>query len=154
MIWADVFEKFKNNEGKFKASMIDDVQVMLNLYEAAHLAINGEDILDEAIVFTTTHLKSMVSHASPNLAEQINHALKLPLRKAPPRLEARYFLDVCSRGDMHDKSLIKFAKLDFNLLQAAHQKEVSDMTRYDLILTKKKKSFSCHYFNVSITKSR
>ena len=134
--------------------MIDDVQVMLSLYEAAHLAINGEDILDEAIVFTTTHLKSMVSHASPNLAEQINHALKLPLRKAPPRLEARYFLDVCSRGDMHDKSLIKFAKLDFNLLQAAHQKEVSDMTRYDLILTKKKKSFSCHYFNVSITKSR
>ncbi|KAK9209547.1 hypothetical protein WN944_001914 [Citrus x changshan-huyou] len=128
-ISCDVFEKFKNNEGKFKASMIDDVQVMLSLYEAAHLAINGEDILDEAIVFTTTHLKSMVSHASPNLAEQINHALKLPLRKAPPRLEARYFLDVCSRGDMHDKSLIKFAKLDFNLLQAAHQKEVSDMTR-------------------------
>ncbi|KAK9212520.1 hypothetical protein WN943_001902 [Citrus x changshan-huyou] len=127
---GDVFEKFKNNEGKFKASMINDVQVMLSLYEAAHLAINGEDILDEAIVFTTTHLKSMVSHASPNLAEQINHALKLPLRKALPRLEARYFLDVCSRGDMHDKSLLKFAKLDFNLLQAAHQKEVSDMTRW------------------------
>ncbi|KAL9441455.1 hypothetical protein AB3S75_020029 [Citrus x aurantiifolia] len=129
-ISCDVFEKFKNNEGKFKASMIDDVQVMLSLYEAAHLAINGEDILDEAIVFTTTHLKSIVSHASPNLAEQINHALKLPLRKALPRLEARYFLDVCSRGDMHDKSLLKFAKLDFNLLQAAHQKEVSDMTRW------------------------
>ncbi|KAH9651323.1 alpha-humulene/(-)-(E)-beta-caryophyllene synthase [Citrus sinensis] len=129
-ISCDVFEKFKNNEGKFKASMINDVQVMLSLYEAAHLAINGEDILDEAIVFTTTHLKSMVSHASPNLAEQINHALKLPLRKALPRLEARYFLDVCSRGDMHDKSLLKFAKLDFNLLQAAHQKEVSDMTRW------------------------
>ncbi|KAH9803305.1 alpha-humulene/(-)-(E)-beta-caryophyllene synthase [Citrus sinensis] len=129
-ISCDVFEKFKNNEGKFKASMINDVQVMLSLYEAAHLAINGEDILDEAIVFTTTHLKSMVSHASPNLAEQINHALKLPLRKALPRLEARYFLDVCSRGDRHDKSLLKFAKLDFNLLQAAHQKEVSDMTRW------------------------
>lgn len=129
-ISCDVFEKFKNNEGKFKASMIDDVQVMLSLYEAAHLAINGEDILDEAIVFTTTHLKSMVSHASPNLAEQINHALKLPLRKALPRLEARYFLDVYSRGDMHDKSLLKFAKLDFNLLQATHQKEVSDMTRW------------------------
>ncbi|KAH9803307.1 alpha-humulene/(-)-(E)-beta-caryophyllene synthase [Citrus sinensis] len=131
-ISCDVFEKFKNNEGKFKASMINDVQVMLSLYEAAHLAINGEDILDEAIVFTTTHLKSMVSHASPNLAEQINHALKLPLRKALPRLEARYFLDVCSRGDRHDKSLLKFAKLDFNLLQAAHQKEVSDMTRWDI----------------------
>ncbi|GAY33715.1 hypothetical protein CUMW_284360, partial [Citrus unshiu] len=60
---CDVFEKFKDDDGKFKASLTNDVEGMLSLYEVAHLAIPGEDILDEAIVFTTTHLKSMVSNS-------------------------------------------------------------------------------------------
>ncbi|XP_024037583.1 beta-cubebene synthase-like [Citrus clementina] len=57
----DVFEKSKDDadEARFKASLMNDVQGMLNLFEAAYLAIHREDILDEAIVFTTTHLKSM-----------------------------------------------------------------------------------------------
>lgn len=45
-----MFEKFKDDEGKFKASMINNVRGMLSLYEAAHLAVHGEEILDEAIV--------------------------------------------------------------------------------------------------------
>lgn len=58
-----MFEKSKDDadEVRFKASLMNDVQGMLNLFEAAYLAIHREDILDEAIVFTTTHLKSMVS---------------------------------------------------------------------------------------------
>nr|UJH94380.1 bergamotene/farnesene synthase [Zanthoxylum ailanthoides] len=141
-VLSDVFEKFKDGEGKFKASMMNDVQGMLSLYEAAYLAIHGEDILDEAITFTTTHLKSILAthHViSPNLAEQINHALYHPLRKSLPRIEARYFLDVYSKDDLHDKTLLKFAKLDFNKVQAAHQKELSDSIRWwrDLDFTTK-----------------
>ncbi|XP_024033604.1 (E)-beta-farnesene synthase-like [Citrus clementina] len=134
-ISCDVFEKFKDDEGKFKESLINDIRGMLSLYEAAYLAIRGEDILDEAIVFTTTHLKSVISvsdhsHVNSNLAEQIRHSLQIPLRKAAARLEARYFLDIYSRDDLHDETLLKFAKLDFNILQAAHQKEASIMTRW------------------------
>nr|ADR71055.1 Tps2-1 [Clausena lansium]QCQ77669.1 alpha-santalene synthase [Yarrowia lipolytica] len=131
-ISCDVFEKFKDDDGKFKASLMNDVQGMLSLYEAAHLAIHGEDILDEAIVFTTTHLKSTVSNSPVNstFAEQIRHSLRVPLRKAVPRLESRYFLDIYSRDDLHDKTLLNFAKLDFNILQAMHQKEASEMTRW------------------------
>ncbi|KAJ4718978.1 Valencene synthase [Melia azedarach] len=84
-ISCDVFEKFKDEESKFKATLISDIQGLLSLYEAAHLAIHGEDILDEAIAFATTYLKSAVSHVCPNLAEQINHALYRPLRKTLPR---------------------------------------------------------------------
>ncbi|KAH9651341.1 alpha-humulene/(-)-(E)-beta-caryophyllene synthase [Citrus sinensis] len=92
-ISCDVFEKFKDDEGKFKESLINDIRGMLSLYEAAYLAIRGEDILDEAIVFTTTHLKSVISvsdhsHVNSNLAEQIRHSLQIPLRKAAARLEA------------------------------------------------------------------
>ncbi|XP_031277679.1 (E)-beta-farnesene synthase-like [Pistacia vera] len=122
-----VFEKFKDDEGKFKASLINDVPGMLNLYEAAHFAIHGEDSLDEALTFTTTHLKSMVSCASPHPAKQINHALNCPLRKGLPRLEARFFISVYSRDDLQNKTLLKFAKLDFNMLQAMYQKDLKDM---------------------------
>ncbi|KDO46373.1 hypothetical protein CISIN_1g024780mg [Citrus sinensis] len=120
---CDVFEKFKDDEGKFKASLVKDVQGILSLYEAGHLAIRGEDILDEAIAFTRTHLKSMVSDdvCPNNLAEQINHALDCPLRRALPRVETRFFLSVYPRVDKHDKTLLKFAKLDFNLVQRIHQ---------------------------------
>ncbi|KAJ4718981.1 Valencene synthase [Melia azedarach] len=60
-ISCGVFEKFKDEESKFKATLISDVQGLLSLYEAAHLAIPGEDILDEAITFATTHLKGHVA---------------------------------------------------------------------------------------------
>jgi hypothetical protein len=35
---------------------------MLSLYEATHLRVHGEAILDEALVFTATHLESIASH--------------------------------------------------------------------------------------------
>ncbi|KAE7997877.1 hypothetical protein FH972_002473 [Carpinus fangiana] len=63
-----MFTKFKNNKGNFKESLINDVQGMLSLYEAAHLRGHGEDILDEALVFTAIHLESVASHLSPPLA--------------------------------------------------------------------------------------
>ncbi|KAJ4718969.1 Terpene synthase [Melia azedarach] len=126
---SDVFEKFKDEESKFKATLISDVQGLLSLYEAAHLAIRGEDILDEAIAFTTIHLKSAVSYVCPNLAEQINHALHRPLCKTLPRLDTLYFLSFYPRDDSYNKTLLKFAKLDFNMLQATHRKELSVITR-------------------------
>ncbi|GAY68945.1 hypothetical protein CUMW_268120 [Citrus unshiu] len=118
-ISCDVLEKFKDDEGRFKSSLINDVQGMLSLYEAAYMATRGEDILDEAIAFTTTHLKSLVAqdHVTPKLAEQINHALYRPLRKTLPRLEARYFMSMInSTSDhLHNKTLLNFAKFSLRI---------------------------------------
>ncbi|XP_044495847.1 (E)-beta-farnesene synthase-like [Mangifera indica] len=127
---CDVFTKFKDDDGKFKSSMMDDVQGMLNLYEAAHFAIHGEDILDEALAFTTTHLKSMKPRVSPELVEEINHTLRFPIRKSVPRIEARFFMSTYPRDDSHDKTLLKFAKLDYNILRVSHQKQLSEILRW------------------------
>ena len=40
-------------ETLIKANLISDVMGMLSLYEAAHLGIHEEGILDEALAFTT-----------------------------------------------------------------------------------------------------
>ena len=136
-----MFNKFKDNQaGKFKESLIDDVAGMLCLYEAAYLGIPEEDILDEAIAFTTSHLELMVtddqviSHDHHDhqdhhhLVEEINHAMNRPIRKGLPRLEARYYINIYSGDESHNQILLNFAKLDFNMLQVQHQKELSNIT--------------------------
>jgi len=44
---TDVFFQFKDKVGKFKESIVNDVQGMLSLYEAFQLRFHGEEILEE-----------------------------------------------------------------------------------------------------------
>ncbi|KAG2683859.1 hypothetical protein I3760_10G053000 [Carya illinoinensis] len=130
---CDIFNEFKDERGDFKASLISDVNGMLSLYEAAYLGFRGEDILDEALVFTTTHLESLVSHdikVASNLQKKITHALNRPIRKGLPRLEAIHYISIYQEEDSHNKTLLNFAKLDFNVVQAQHQKEVCNITKW------------------------
>ncbi|KAG2677979.1 hypothetical protein I3760_12G121600 [Carya illinoinensis] len=90
---SDVFKKFKDSKGNFKESLIDDVQGILCLYEASHMRVHGEDILDEALDFTTACLEPMLNaDSNPFVAAQVSRALQRPLRKCLPRLEARHYL--------------------------------------------------------------
>ena len=126
---ADLFNNFKDGDGKFKKSLSSDVRGMLSLYEAAHFRVHGEDVLDEALAFTTTHLIQSAARDSSNpLAEQVVHALNQPILKGLPRLEARQYFPIYQSDGSHNKALLKLAKLDFNLLQKLHQKELSDIS--------------------------
>ena len=124
-----MFKKFKDNEGKFKESLVHDIQGMLSLYEASHLRGHEEEILDEALIFTTTHLKSLASSFSSPLSQQVNHSLKHPIRKSMPRREARRYLSVYEQDESHSKALLALAKLDFNQLQLLYKKELAELTR-------------------------
>ena len=57
IVHVEIFNKFKDNGGKFIESLVTDTWGMLSLYEACHLSIRGENILDEVLAFTVTHLK-------------------------------------------------------------------------------------------------
>ncbi|KAL4619514.1 hypothetical protein ACB092_06G084500 [Castanea dentata] len=108
---SDIFIKFKDNEGNFKESLV-------------------HDIVDEALKFTTTFLKSVVTNLNPPLATQVNRALKRPIRKCLQRVEARHYLSTYHKNASYNKVLLKFAKLDFNILQKQHQKELSHISRW------------------------
>ena len=61
--------RFKYENGSFKKCLINnDVEGLQGWYEAAHLRVQGEEILDEALAFTTTHLKVLVQHLNYPLA--------------------------------------------------------------------------------------
>ncbi|CAH2040870.1 unnamed protein product [Thlaspi arvense] len=82
---------FQDKDGKFKESLTADVRGMLSLYQASYLGVKGEDILDEALCFTTTHLQCLAVWANP-LSAEVTHALNQPIRMGFTRLEARHFM--------------------------------------------------------------
>lgn len=130
---VELLNKFKNSDGSFKESVASDVRGMLSLYEASFLCLPGEEILEEALVFTHSHLESMVTVnpiKCPILLEKVSHALKQPIRKGLERVEARYFISVYEQDPSHNRVLLNFAKLDFNILQKVHQKELSHIARF------------------------
>nr|XP_048328534.1 (-)-germacrene D synthase-like [Ziziphus jujuba var. spinosa] len=126
----DVFNKFKDGDGEFKASLTIDVPAMLSLYEAAHLRMHGEEILDEALVFTTIHLQLELSNMNSDLAGKVTFALNRSIRKNIPRSETRHYISFYPKENSHNKTLLKLAQLDFNILQALHQKEVANLSRW------------------------
>ena len=127
---AGIFNKFKDSKnGGFKESLIADVPGMLSFYEATHLRVHGEDILEEALVFTTKHLESATTHVSYQLAEQIAQALERPLRKSLERLCARRFMSIYQDEASHNEALLKLAKSDFNLVQSLHKQKLSEIIR-------------------------
>ncbi|XP_058100966.1 (-)-germacrene D synthase-like [Magnolia sinica] len=127
---SDVFRNFKDEDGNFKETLRSDVRGMLSLYEAAYLGIQGEDILDEAIVFTSGHLKTIVDHLHPPLVAKVRRALELPLHKRIPRLESRYYISLYQEDESHNDVLLELARLDFNCLQSLHQRELRDLSRW------------------------
>ena len=125
-----MFNKFRDIDENFKPSLAKDVRGMLSLYEATHLRVHGEYILDEALAFATSHLESIATHQiSSPLAEQVKHALFQPIHKGVQRLEARHYISIYREESSHNEALLTFAKLDFNKLQKLHQKELSDISR-------------------------
>ncbi|PKI66074.1 hypothetical protein CRG98_013569 [Punica granatum] len=116
------------------------VRGLLCLYEASHLRVHGEDVLEEALAFTRTHLERFIEEYSDVddarnrneslLAAQVGHALRQCLRKGLTRLEARHYISVYEQEDSHIEVLLTLAKLDFNLLQKLHQKELNDILRW------------------------
>ncbi|KAG9444304.1 hypothetical protein H6P81_015644 [Aristolochia fimbriata] len=129
----DVFSKFMDHQGKFKETLITtDPNGMLSLYEAAFLDTHGDAILDEALAFTKKQLRLAVEagRLEPPLEAMVKHALELPLRRRIHRLEARHYISLYEKQDGHSPKLLELAKLDYNLVQTLHQKELQDISRW------------------------
>ncbi|KAK2631659.1 hypothetical protein EUGRSUZ_L02618 [Eucalyptus grandis] len=91
----------------------------------------SDDILNDALTFTITHLESIDKRkVSPNLEKQVSHALNHPIRKGLPRLEVRRYIQFYQEEPSHNEVLLSLAKLDFNSLQGQHRKELGNLTRW------------------------
>lgn len=127
---ADIFERFRDHNGNFKATLGRDVKGMLSLYEASFLSYEGEEILDEAKAFSYFHLRvhNELDRRSI-LSEQVSHALELPLHRRIQRMEARWYIDAYAKRKDANRVLLDAARLDFNVVQSTLQKDLQEMSR-------------------------
>ncbi|XP_024994640.1 (E)-beta-farnesene synthase-like [Cynara cardunculus var. scolymus] len=125
-------EIFKNHMDEKGNLFSNDVQSMLALYEASYMRVEGEKVLDDALEFTKTHLAIIAKDPScdSSLRTQIQDALRQPLRKRLPRLEAVRYIPIYQQQSSHNQILLKLAKLDFNMLQTMHKKELSEICKW------------------------
>ncbi|XP_028808371.1 tricyclene synthase TPS4, chloroplastic-like [Neltuma alba] len=129
----DIFESFKDQNRNFNACHSSDVKGLLSLYEAAFLGYRGEHILEEAKVFTTTHLSDMLKEIISNdhlWGQAIRHALDLPLHRRTRRLEARWYIEAHGKRKIADKVLLEAAILDFNIVQSTLQRDLQEMSSW------------------------
>ncbi|KAJ9557478.1 hypothetical protein OSB04_012092 [Centaurea solstitialis] len=129
----DVFNNYMNKEGAFKESLTYDVQALLDLYEAAYMRVEGEVILDDALVYTRTRLDNLSKghlHGINIDSTKIQEALKQPIVKRLPRLEALRYMPFYQQEANHNVYLLKLAKLGFNILQSLHKKELNQLSKW------------------------
>ncbi|XP_071722488.1 terpene synthase 10-like [Rutidosis leptorrhynchoides] len=132
-VLPDVFNGFIDVNGKFKCSLCDDTEGILSLYEASHLLVEGENILEDARLFATKHLQEYAKQSSDNnayLSSLVNHALELPLDWKIERAEARWFIDIYEKKIGMNPVFLQLAKLDFNLVQAKHQEDLKQASTW------------------------
>ncbi|PIA50806.1 hypothetical protein AQUCO_01200217v1 [Aquilegia coerulea] len=122
-----VFKKFKTEKGEFHANLVSDVRGMLSLFEASYLGFHGENIMDDAMAFTTKHLNSMVTCLSTPLRLQVQHSLTMPPQRSVERVVARNYISVYQQDMSRKELLFEFAKMDYNAVQMLHRKEISEV---------------------------
>ncbi|KAF9616465.1 hypothetical protein IFM89_029762 [Coptis chinensis] len=124
------FEKFKNEDGRFKEYLSRDTKGILSFYEASHQFLHGEDLFDETKKFTYRCLESLKGHTNIDQAMLVQHSLETPLHWRMLRLESRNYIDVYERYDNKNLVLLELAKLDFNLVQSVHQTDLIELSRW------------------------
>uniref|UniRef100_A0A0E0GMM3 Terpene synthase N-terminal domain-containing protein n=1 Tax=Oryza nivara TaxID=4536 RepID=A0A0E0GMM3_ORYNI len=129
LVSADVFDKFKDSTGCFRESLSTDARGLLSLYNAAHLAMPGEEAaLDDAIAFSRRSLKSLQGKLGSPMAEQVSRALDIPLARAPKLLETMRYITEYEREEAHDGVVLELARLDFELIRPLYLKELKTLS--------------------------
>ncbi|RLN36423.1 (E)-beta-farnesene synthase-like [Panicum miliaceum] len=123
---SDVFVKFRDEQGNFSTS--NDVKCLLALYDAAHLRTRGEEILDNAMAFTKSRLQSMMKTLDPELAAEVEYTLETSSYRRVERVEARRYISLYEKKVTRNDTILEFAKLDYNILQALYCEELKALT--------------------------
>ncbi|XP_031119892.1 vetispiradiene synthase 3-like [Ipomoea triloba] len=155
-ISSGIFDNFQEN-GKFKDTLSNNVEGLLNLYEASHVIGHNDNNLKDAYTFSRNHLEVVVLQLKSTLKKQVRHALEQPLHKGIPRVEISYFVRVYQEDESKNDVLLHFAKMDFNLLQMYHKQELCEMKRWwkelDFVTTLpyiRDRVVECYFWSVGV----
>ncbi|CAK9142637.1 unnamed protein product [Ilex paraguariensis] len=127
---ADVFNSFKDKEGKFMDELSKDMRGLISLYEASQLGIDEEDILDEAANFSGQLLNAWETHLDHRQARAVSNTVKHPYHKSLGGFLAKNFIRDFEVSYGWEKVLQELAKMDFNMVQSIRQKEARRVSKW------------------------
>ncbi|XP_056159826.1 (E,E)-alpha-farnesene synthase-like isoform X4 [Syzygium oleosum] len=126
----DELRSFKEGSNTFNRSNREDIEAMIELLEASHLALQGENILDEAKAFSTGILHERVSGLDGQLSKLAVHALELPMHWRIQWFDIKWQIDLYEQQEDKRSNLLELAKLNFNTVQATHQRDLREISRW------------------------
>eukprot|EP01018_Ginkgo_biloba_P025775 Gb_27156 [translate_table: standard] len=138
--WRDESGNFKCCEGEGDGTDVGLIRSVLNLFRASLLAFPGEKVMDEAKLFAANFLKQLVAKTDLD----VKYALEYTWHNNLPRFEARSFIDAYAgqstairidisamySSNQYQLKCLELAKLEFNMLQTLHRKEMQLVSRW------------------------
>ncbi|KAF8651413.1 hypothetical protein HU200_063411 [Digitaria exilis] len=155
---TDVFDKFRDNEtGSFNINIRNDPRGLLSLYNAAHMVVPGEMVLDDAISFARRHLEAAKGKLESPMEEQVSRALHIPLPRFMWQMETVHYITEYEKEDPHDSMILELARLNFILLRSVHLKELKSLSLwwrdlYDSVkLTySRDRIVECYFYSITL----
>ncbi|XP_039166662.1 alpha-farnesene synthase [Eucalyptus grandis] len=130
VVSQDEMRSFKEESKTFNRSNCEDVEAMMQLLEASHLAVEGENILDEGKAFSTGILRERVSSLDGRLLKCAVHALELPMHRRLQWFDVKWQIDLYEQQEDKQSNLLELAKLNFNTVQATHRRDLIEISRW------------------------
>ncbi|MFS7987919.1 putative (3S,6E)-nerolidol synthase [Helianthus anomalus] len=121
---ADVFELFKGKNGKFIENLEYDIRGLMELYEASHLSIEGEDVLHEAAKFSSHMLQKTLSSLDVKEEKRVKHTLE-----NPHRTNFTYFSLLNSTKEFDAPILKELAEPECMIAQPVRKMEINEVLR-------------------------
>ncbi|KAH9321011.1 hypothetical protein KI387_015650, partial [Taxus chinensis] len=142
---AEVIKFFRDDKGEF-FSFADktsrEAEDMLSLYRCSQIAFPGETIMKEAETFTKHYLRNL-HDTKDHFVKTVEYVLKYGFHRNLPRLETRFHIEHFGISNdawatktsyrlpcMSNEKYLELAKLDFNVVQTIHQKELQQVHRW------------------------
>ncbi|XP_022878024.1 (3S,6E)-nerolidol synthase 1-like isoform X1 [Olea europaea var. sylvestris] len=114
-ISADIFNKFKGTDGVFEGKLKQDIRGLMELYEAAQLVTEGEDILDEAAKFS---------------GQIVSGRLKHPYHRSIARFTAKKYIRDFQGINGWRKKLKELAKMNISMAQTVNKQELAKISKW------------------------
>ncbi|KAI3676715.1 hypothetical protein L1987_86328 [Smallanthus sonchifolius] len=126
---CDVFELFKGKNGKFMENLRYDIRGLMELYEASQLCIEGENILDEAAIFSSHMLQKALDFLDDKEARMDRYTLENPHRR-----NITYFSLLNAPKDCDATILKELADLEYMMVQSIRRMEINEILRYNFTI--------------------
>ncbi|KAI4331803.1 hypothetical protein L6164_016758 [Bauhinia variegata] len=128
---TDKLSNFLVENGKvLKNTSEGSVKDILEILECSHLAVEGENVLENAKTLALSSLNCASERMCGDLLEEVVHSVELPSHWRVQWFDIKWYINHYQKQHRMDATLLNLAKLNFNIVQAKHQDEVKELSRW------------------------